>query len=63
MAKPAVGKVVKLNRGDGPEYGIVVGHGDGEDDLVVPIGKGAESVKFNPDGASGGGGTYWVPED
>ncbi len=58
MAKPAVGEIVKLNRGDGPEWGIVVAYGDGEEDRVVPLG-GAEPVKFNPDGASGGGGTYW----
>jgi hypothetical protein len=63
MAKPAVGKLVKFNRGDGPEWGLVAEHGDGEDDRVVPLGKGAEPVKFNPDGAGGGGSTYWEPED
>ncbi len=62
MAKPAVGDVVKLNRGDGPEWGIVVEHGT-DQDYVVPLGKGAEGVKFNPAGSEGGGGTYWETED
>jgi hypothetical protein len=63
MAKPAVGTLVKFNRGAGPEWGIVATHGDGEEDKVVPVSPGAEPSKFNPDGSGGGGGTYWVPED
>ncbi len=59
--KPPVGSVVKFNRGDGPEWGLVVDHGDGEEDYVVPLGKGADPSKFSASG-DGGGGTYWVPK-
>ncbi len=63
MAKPKVGTLVQFNRGAGPEWGIVASHGDGEEDKVVPVSPSAEPSKFNPDGASGGGGTVAMTWD
>lgn len=61
MAKPAVGKVVKADFGNGEEFALVVEHGDDKDQLV-PLGRGEAAAHREPEDRDehGSGRTYWT---
>lgn len=60
MGKPAAGKVVKADFGNGEEYALLVEHGDDKDTLV-PLGKGEHLGYREPQDRDehGSGRTWW----
>lgn len=60
MAKAKVGDIVKVDTGNGEEYGLLV-HVGGDKDVVVPLGKGEQVGYREPEDrdAEGSGRTWW----